>query len=56
MILSAVHDHDESTKESIRKLQMKRDSSEITEDEYEERYEEIMAYYRSEFLKILHAI
>lgn len=41
------------TAEKIRKLQMKRDSWEISDDEYEEKYESVMQDYRLKVLSLL---
>jgi hypothetical protein len=49
MLVKAIHDNDEITKEAIRKLQMRRDSGEISEDMYEAQYEYVMDSFRLKF-------
>lgn len=53
MILKAIHSQDEITKEAIRKLQMRRDSGEISDELYEEQYEYIMDDFRLKFAIIM---
>jgi hypothetical protein len=44
-----------TTRNNISKEQMRRDSGEISEQEYEERYEAIMQNYRLKTEQLLHA-
>jgi hypothetical protein len=53
MLLKAVHDNDEITKNAIRKLQMRRDSGEISEELYEEQFEFVMDSFRLKFAIIM---
>lgn len=46
MILYKLCNLEEETKENIRKEQQRRDSWEITDDEYDERYNSLMDNYR----------
>ena len=48
-----IEEEDNLTKRLIQKLQQKRDSGEITEDQYEEQYETAMQDFRLRFAQIM---
>jgi N-formylglutamate amidohydrolase len=53
MILRQSYDLELDTKEKIQRLQLKRDSGEMTEDEYEDKYESVMQDYHLQLLRVL---
>ena len=53
MILNAINDNADEAKREIAKLQRQRDTGEITDDEYDDKYNAVMDKERFRFFAIL---